>query len=291
VKVYGQSWLESTQGMRAVWPNNPIPSDWYDKTKHDSWAPYSVTVTESTTAPPPGPPSPIFRMKLSDESVRTLLQLPSTGAPPAGALATKALSMATAAKPASFAASALPAGGAVRMAAMAAPIALPARNLAAADTASSAVLHAQLVQEYAGLSMKNKVAVGQFVASAAPTQPATTKSVSLAFEYCKVDIKRPWYIDAFISDKSWFVPTVAKGELNSENPGMSLLPIALVAVQNLAINASWTAQDVANAKVSDGFGPFKVTFDSQSMSLTHIGVQIVGWVVEKLPQLPPNDPQ
>ena len=133
--------------------------------------------------------------------------------------------------------------------------------------------------------------VAQYVGSVAPTAPATTKSISVSFEYCKTDIQRPWYADGFVNDKSWFVPNVRKGAVSADSGGMALLPIGFVAIRNLVISANWTREDVESANGASGFGPFKVAFDTTRQSLVHPGMQIFGWMLQKVQQLPPNDPQ
>jgi hypothetical protein len=59
----------------------------------------------------------------------------------------------------------------------------------------------------------------------------------------------------------------------------------------LAQNANWY-EDVANASIATDFGPFKVTAGivNNELKLSHPGLQIIGWVLQKMPDLPPNDP-
>src|SRR5262249_47337687 len=158
------------------------------------WTQYSFAVTETTTAPKPGP-APLFRMKLSDQAMRTLLQLQETKSAPVENIHTKVLTVAKATKPQAFLASAAVPGGGVTAERISPRVfTATAANLSAATSVSNAALHNNLMVQYRTLDVKNRLIVAQFVGSAAPTQPATTKSISIGFEYCKTDIKRPWYI-------------------------------------------------------------------------------------------------
>jgi hypothetical protein len=97
-------------------------------------------------------------------------------------------------------------------------------------------------------------------------------------------------VDAFTNDKSWCIPEVAKGQVSASGPpgNLCLLPIAFVAIRNLEIEANWSAQDVANGAAATDFGPFKVTSTIENNKLRHEGLQVLGWMLEKLPDLPPN---
>jgi hypothetical protein len=37
------------------------------------------------------------------------------------------------------------------------------------------------------------------------------------------------------------------------------------------------------------FGPFRVESEIVNNTLSHPGLQIVGWMVQEMPELPPND--
>jgi len=42
--------------------------------------------------------------------------------------------------------------------------------------------------------------------------------------------------------------------------------------------------------VATDFGPFKVDSGIVNNSLSHAGIQVVGWLLQHMPPLPPNDP-
>jgi hypothetical protein len=66
--------------------------------------------------------------------------------------------------------------------------------------------------------------------------------------------------------------------------------MAFVTVKDLVINANWPAADVANSAEATDFGPFKVDGGIAAGNLSHPGVQVIGWLVQTMPSLPPNDP-
>ena len=100
-------------------------------------------------------------------------------------------------------------------------------------------------------------------------------------------------MDAFVNDRSWCVPGVAKGQFTSPDrfgATIPLLPIAALAVRNLNISGNWTTDDVSTAAMATDFGPFKVDGGIVNNSLSHAGIQVVGWLMQRMPPLPPNDP-
>lgn len=169
-------------------------------------------------------------------------------------------------------------------------------NLAVGDalkTAKTYTLHdtynAQLIQ----LPIHDKLLVMQYLRSNAPTQPSTTNEISISFDYCIVGVDRPWYDGAFINNKSWFIPGTPKGGLTSKDnlaANITLMPIGFVAIRNLSIKADWSASDMANSSNAIQFGPFNVSSMIINNTLSHQGVQIIGWLLERMPDLPPNDP-
>jgi hypothetical protein len=154
------------------------------------------------------------------------------------------------------------------------------------------VLHDNLRMQMATVDVSQRYQLAQVIGSSAPTQPAVTDSVSISFDYCLVKIRRPWYIDSFINDHSWFVPGATKGSITTgaSNNSFRLLPIAFVAIKNLVIEAHWAAADVATAANATDFGPFKVTPGIVQNKLSHEGIQVIGWLLQNMPDVPPNDP-
>jgi len=121
-----------------------------------------------------------------------------------------------------------------------------------------------------------------------PTQ-ASVSEVEIDFDFCLVSIERPWLLTAFLDYRRWILPGHASGELSlNDGTGLPALPVALVAVKALRIEADWTPPDVSALEQSVQFGPFN--FDSRIVdgAIWHHGIQIVGWLLRHLPQLPPS---
>jgi hypothetical protein len=142
------------------------------------------------------------------------------------------------------------------------------------------------------MNVKNRLLVSQYIKTQAPTEPVSASSFSISFKYCVIDVDRPWLKTSFINDKSWFIPTAKKGELSGEDPNggtLTLLPIAFIAIKELNIEANWSSTDIEISKFATDFGPFQVDTEILNNKLSHQGIQIVGWMVQKMPDLPPND--
>lgn len=153
-------------------------------------------------------------------------------------------------------------------------------------------LHQKFLENKTKLDLKKRLIVTQYVKENAPTKPVSTSSITIEFKYCLVKINRPWYHDSFINNKSWCIPNMAKGSLSmKDNSGnnISILPIGFLAIKNLNISANWTNEDIVTSKNATDFGPFEVSFDSTTNKLSHAGIQIIGWMFQKMPDLPPNN--
>lgn len=155
-------------------------------------------------------------------------------------------------------------------------------------------VHDVYLRDRRALNIRKRMIVDDYVGTVVPKQPVVTNSIRISFDYRIVDIRRLWYMQALIDDKSWFIPFAQKGQLTSkEQPGtkMTAIPVGLVAVKNLSIEATWSAEDLELAKNATDFGPFKVDSQIVNNKLSHEGIQIVGWLLEKMPELPPvSDP-
>ena len=104
-----------------------------------------------------------------------------------------------------------------------------------------------------------------------------------------VTITRSWLFEPFLNNLSWRIPGQGKGQLSANNGhGLPALPVGFIAVKNLSIQAPWTPEDITNLMRSVQFGPFN--FDSKVVNgaISHKGLQIIGWQLQRLPQLPPN---
>ncbi|UTT71289.1 LysM peptidoglycan-binding domain-containing protein [Arthrobacter sp. DNA4] len=166
-------------------------------------------------------------------------------------------------------------------------VALP--NEADAESESTSVLSHRLADRFVGLDIPRRLQVQQIIEENTPTDIVRTDKMSVSFEYCLVSVKRPWYVDTFINDTSWYVPGHSKGELTAGgSPGnLTLISIAFVILRKLSIQAPWSDEDRRNALSAVSIGPFRVADDGHGQ-LTHSGLQVVGWMLQLMPQLPPN---
>src|SRR5262249_41050578 len=82
------------------------------------------------------------------------------------------------------------------------------------------------------LNIKDRLLVSEFIGENAPTAPVEANGISVAFEYCLVGIQRPWYADAFINQRTWWIPGIPKGTATATG-GFTLLPIGVVAIRKL----------------------------------------------------------
>jgi hypothetical protein len=164
--------------------------------------------------------------------------------------------------------------------------------LSSATVAPSFAIHDQVRTQISALALKDRIKLVQEIGTAAPTQPVATDSIAVSFSYSLVKIDRPWWIDAFVSDRTWFIPATPKGAISAGSIGnpFGLSTMAFVVIKDLVITANWPAADIANSAEATDFGPFKVDAGIAAGTLSHPGIQIIGWLVETMPNLPPNDP-
>ena len=170
---------------------------------------------------------------------------------------------------------------------------VPAVPSAGAATAPTFDLHDNFVAQMPKMELGEKLAVSQCLVNNAPTEAAVTNSLTISFDFCLVSISRPWYREAFIRNQSWYIPNTAKGSLTTPSEArlnMTVLPVGVVAIRNLNIKANWSESDKDNAKNATAFGPFKVNSGILNNTLSHDGLQIIGWLLQRMPELPPNNP-
>lgn len=150
---------------------------------------------------------------------------------------------------------------------------------------------ASLSTQLKGLDIRDRLLVSDVIWTGTPTAPAATDKVVVKFDYCVVQVRRPWLFDVFLNAGNWAIPGVAQGALSDgTTPGsISQLPIAMVVVRNLMITANWSADDMAASSNATAFGPFKVDGGIVDGSLTHKSVQTIGWLLQQLPELPPQN--
>lgn len=321
LKIWGNVKAESLSGLMLQYkPSLATPEDWYDRSKNEVWTSHSFQVTETSSEINPGSSEPLWRLKLSDVTMRKVLQLSEAGTEDSKVdvadrvLKIKANSVVDQVNrvdlgqvrrvdlPVSDHVSRVDIGQIARAAPLfpnqisrinleqVARVTSPLANQVSTDELSGVALHNTYLQQYHQLDVSQRLIVGQYLGQEAPTQTVKTSSVSIAFDYCLVHIRRPWYVDAFINERTWCLPNVSKGQMSAQGiaGSLPLLPIGFVALQNLNIEANWESEDLTNASAATNFGPFKVDAQIVTNKLSHPGLQIIGWLLQKMPELPPN---
>lgn len=149
-----------------------------------------------------------------------------------------------------------------------------------------------------------------------------TKNVEVTFQYCAVDIKRPWLDSSLLNLKNWFLMgdykagCISKGNFGQElpknkNEEHTFLPsvvTSLILIKDLSIKwDNWQSEWASMSKttsggLSVGYGPFAVSghyshhqekrdfeADHSGESLRVEGIQLVGYVSEIIPFSPAVD--
>ncbi len=133
----------------------------------------------------------------------------------------------------------------------------------------------------------------------ANAQPVTSQGLTLSFEYCLVAASRPW-MSPFLSWRNWFVQGMRAGDIASgagTGPGvLEAIPVAAIVVRKLTIDANWSDQDATALNSAVTLGPFSLVgrtiapaSGQAGSTLSCEGMQIVAWVMQPLPKLPPCD--
>jgi hypothetical protein len=308
---------ESLTGLMLQYkPSAAIPDNWYDKSKKDLWTHHALQISDSSSATTPAPNFPLWKLKLDDASMRSVLQLPQE--PTGGVspnIAERAVEMsATArvslavpptpvaarvpspqdtlvARPPAATLTAFRAGPRIPSAAATVALSTVASGPVAPIATASPVLFDNYLQQRSHLYLTDRLRAAQLIDGSAPTRPAEVSSLNVAFDYCVINVRRPWYGGAFVSDSSWYVPNAAKGTLTASGANaMPLMPIGFVAIRNLTIASDWSAVDMDTASMATRFGPFNISSSISNDVLSHEGLQIIGWIVQRMPTAPPNDP-
>jgi hypothetical protein len=290
LNIWNNVKAESLSGLMLQYkPSLATPEDWYDMSKNEVWTSHSLQVTETSSEVNPGSSDQLWRLKLNDAAMQKVLQLPNLDPfkpkldlprpVPNLNLDIPNLVLKLHANPIISQLNSL-------------AIAQQINSAHFTEQLSSVALYTTYFEQYRQLDVSKRIIVSQYLGHEAPTQTVKTNNLSISFDYCLVSIRRPWYVDAFINEKSWCIPTVPKGQVTASGlaGSLPLLPIGFVAIRNLNIEADWATEDVTNASTATDFGPFKVTTDIVNNKLSHLGLQIVGWILQRMPDLPPNDP-
>lgn len=255
------------------------PVSWYDQTAEQNWTTLSLNQSDNPPPPPssttPGGPSGPF--------------VPHTGGPHEILMRWRPVSH-------------------NMQAALAQPVSMQsvrlfreAKEREVSHAGGQGAAEAILPSDSLDRSFRHRaLRLGPLVASA-PSRGAplvTSDGFSFTLETCVVRLRRPWLSDGFLNLHNWFVTGVAKGSIcagngsESETP-LSVLPLACVCVRNVSIKAQWTTADRQQVEISSHLGAFALLgrqFDQNTATLTVPGMQLIAWICQSLPALPPLDP-
>jgi hypothetical protein len=250
--------------MMEYKPSLATPEGWYDSSRTDVWTSQRFEISQPADHPDPAPvDARLWRL-----------------APSAEILAGAATAQRQAVTRQWAVASPM---GNVRMI-------QPRMNLQFVEGQRNLTVGPDLTRRIGILNIRDRLRFSDVIADQAPTQPAKTNSIVVTFDYCLVEVGRPWLFDVFLNAGNWQVPGVEQGALSQPGAagGISLLPIGMVVIRNLVITAGWDADDIANSAAATAFGPFKVDGGIVDGSLKHQSIQTIGWMLQQLPPLPPN---
>jgi hypothetical protein len=301
------------QGGVEYHPAIPVPDNWPLPSGDSAWSHYSgkTEAKASVTAPPPvaSPavprPLPNWRWRVATPELRAAVSsvdtVSATITPRPGPVVTAALppkvallrpTMPGAARTPAAALSAGPVRTVGPAPAMrAAPPTLAREALVVAPPVATAPQRATAQVIRSRLLLEKMQAVQQ----QSQPQAVTSSAIELSFSYCMVTAKRPWVSSGFLTARNWFIPRMRAGEIASgtgQGPGsFEVMPTAALCVRDLTIAAAWSAEERAVLPAITKFGPFSLIgskLDAAATSLTCKGMQIVAWVMEPMPMLPPN---
>ena len=132
------------------------------------------------------------------------------------------------------------------------------------------------------------------IATQTQPQPVETSKFTMSFDYCLVQLWRPWLSGDLLATTSWYVPGAHRGDYASGVPAntgpFAVLPTAFIAIKNLVIDGAWSENDAAARANAAAFGPFSLLGRSiDDKNAIHCpGIQIIAWICSVQPQLPPD---
>lgn len=289
-------------------PALPMPPDWPLQAGEAGWSSYSYHTEEKTSVTPPPPAGTIrptvdwrwrFAPPALQDTVKSLGTVATTVAPKPAPAPTPSMQ-------ARIAMLRTPVALVRRPAAAPAPATITAvrPQLARMATSGTMALHAPAAPAAVATArpalaelVQSRVLLQQLQAVRAQSQPqaVTSTSMELSFRYCMVTARRPWISTAFLTARNWYVPRMRAGEISSGtglgNGTFEVMPTVALCVRDLRITAAWSAEERAVLPAMTKFGPFSLVgskLDANAASLLCPGMQIIGWVMEPMPMLPPN---
>ena len=118
-----------------------------------------------------------------------------------------------------------------------------------------------------------------------PFNPGPT---TVSFQWVKVVVIFPWYKDNLVKFKTWYISDWSSGQAITE--GLFAIPHSLIVIRNLTISGIWNAETIVTPGAIDPYSPF--SYSGTTTPITENRMQVMGWIFEKLPPLPPiTDPE
>lgn len=140
---------------------------------------------------------------------------------------------------------------------------------------------------------------GLLVSTNPTPEPVAASKVTVTFKYVMVTIARPWWVSNLLQLPNWYIPGLqagwfSNGRLDDNDGKAPMLPVAFIAVRELAIVGQWSASDQAVMDRSLRLGPFAlagrtIERSSSSTTLSVPFTQVIAWVGQPLPACPPAD--
>lgn len=261
------------------------PQRWWDKADAGVWTSQSFHVDAAATPAASTPDEHVLRRKLDDAKINSVLQAKLTHLQPRFAEKIASTTLTSKAR-APRAAAAKLAGENVAELKIAGAL---GREKVFAE-AKRTLLLKQLNTSALNLSFHERRVVQDALSEEATPAPVTTSDVTISFDYCVVDVRRPWLHEGLLRNTAWCVPGVDKGKLSAnDGHGLPALPVGFVAIKNLKIKAPWTPEDLTNLQESIQFGPFAFDSDIVDSAVGYPGIQVIGWILQTLPELPPQN--
>ncbi|MBK8955280.1 MAG: hypothetical protein IPM34_06965 [Saprospiraceae bacterium] len=144
-------------------------------------------------------------------------------------------------------------------------------------------------------SAKNSIFLNDLLIKDLPTQNSIgADSFGISFNFCRVNIDRPWLNLALLSMPGWNIYGGTQGQYSTgtaeNNPGIfPMLTTSFVLISNVNITANWSVTDKENLASAVSFGPFDIrnsTFNQNKLEIK--GIQLIGCFSRLTPVLAPE---
>lgn len=255
---------KANMDMVDYWPAQFTPQFWFDESDSQNWSVYASSSGPEAAAPPL-PPPPVLNIEdwkwrvVTPEARPVLTALRAETACPVLGVATPAASLTR--------------------------VAPAAHHIILAAAVAQPEASNQIRPVLANRAVLNMINL--------PQVPPNSDHFSLCFEYCIVSVARPWFSGEFLSFPNWYLPgesasSLCGGTYDLTKQRFAFLPAKMLVIRKLKIEAQWSPEDRARFQDVAGFGPFSLLGATlENDVLVAPGMQIVGWMCQIMPPLPP----